>query len=229
MRRHDLHTGRCDRDVPAGVCLLEYPIIGVGSCHGDHFRVSSRVHWWRVCTRIAGRCDQDQASVVSRRNFSMQQRILRACKAHIDDARPGLETPIHAAGYCERCPTGIVERPDCENARSWGNAEKVTVRDNRAGNCRPMLIWSTRVPDDFELCLYGSLQLRVCCIDPGVDHSYFYPGAGCETVSLLDSELRKDILVLRTNPRMLLTRMIVLPLVNIIWLHGFDAWIAGQR
>ena len=81
MRGHDLHTGRCDRDVPAGVCLLEHPIIGVGSCHGDHFRVSSRVHWWRVCTRIAGRCDQDQASVVSRRNFSMQQRILRACKA----------------------------------------------------------------------------------------------------------------------------------------------------
>ena len=143
MRRHNLHTGRCDRDVPAGVCLLEYPIIGIGSRHGDHFRVSSRVHWWRVCTRIAGRCDQDQASVVSRRNFSMQQRILRACKAHIDDARAGLEAPIYAAGYCERCPTSIAERPDCENARSWGNAEKITVRDNRAGNCGPMLIWST--------------------------------------------------------------------------------------
>jgi hypothetical protein len=63
-----------------------------------------------------------------------------------------------------------------------------------------------------------------CCIDPGVDQSYFYPGAGCETVSLPDSELRKDILVLRTNPRVLLPRMIVLSLVNTKWgasrIHG---------
>jgi hypothetical protein len=73
----------------------------------------------------------------------MQQRIRRACKAHIYDARAGSEAPIYAAGYGERCPTSIAERPDCDNARSWSNAEKVTVRDNRAGNCRPMLIWST--------------------------------------------------------------------------------------
>ena len=190
--------GRRHRDVFAAIGAGEQLVVDVGRRHRDHERIGAGEQRRRFRAGIAGSGDQHDALVVGELERALERGILRAGKAHIDDARALAHRPVDALEDIERGALGLGgvagEGVHGKQTRGRRRPQHRLARGHRACHAGAMRVRLLRRAYRAEALRHHAHEVGMRGVDFRIDHRDRDVGAPDHAVDIQHLELLEDVL-----------------------------------